>query len=192
MRQSFTEHLVQANYLLRAREFQAWVFHPGMRFGAAASWWGQGAARPRPHEGIDLYGYVDSTGQRHFLDSGTRIPSLLQGTVVDVFPDFLGQSILVAHHQMEDGWRFYSIMAHVTLEPDITLGQGYPGGTVIARVAPSQRAVVPAHLHISTLALVGPLPQPMSWPAIGNSDRIRLFDPAPYLGDVLHHAEVSA
>lgn len=184
--QSFTEHLVQANGLDK-HGFCSWELSPGMRFGEEAFWWGEKGTRPGPHEGIDLCSYLDTAGHCRFLESGAMIPPLFHGTVVDIFPDFLGQSLLFAHDQMNDGWQLYSVIAHVVVEPGVALGQRYSDRSIVARVAPLKRPGVPTHLHISTLAISELPPRPLSWPVIVRSEMICFLDPFLYIGGLNHN-----
>lgn len=180
MRKSFTEHLVHANSF-HEHGFHSWVFHPGMRFGAVTTWWGAESARSMPHEGVDLYHYIDTAKNCRYLLPGTLIPPLVAGTVVSIFPDFLGQSLLVAHDQIQGGWRLHSIIAHVQIEKGVAVGCRYPDGTIIARLPPSPRPGVPAHIHLTALTIFGPPPSSISWDGIVNYDHIRLVDPVLYL-----------
>jgi len=178
---SFADCFVAANKL-RERGFSAWALHPGMRFGAAKVWWGDEASRTRPHEGVDLYRYLDAAGQPHCLGPGALIPSVLPGKVAGLFPDLIAQSLLMIHEDLhQEGRQLYSIVAHVEVAPHVVPGQDYPGGTMVARLFQSRRARVPAHLHVSLLVAGGPLPQPLTWPRIVSSDDIRFLDPELYL-----------
>lgn len=176
----FAESLVEANFLTE-RGFDSWLFRPGMEFGEGVTWWGGKAARKRPHEGIDFHSYLDTAGDCHCLLPGDKIPLYFDGRLVDIFPDFLGQSLLFAHDQEQNGWRFYSIISHVKVELGIALGRRCSSGTIVARLAKSPRPSVPAHLHISTLVIFGPPPHPISWPMIVTSDILRVVDPSPYV-----------
>lgn len=186
MRQSFTRNLFQVNSL-DGHGFHSWLLRPGMRFGDDVTWWGPGAARPTPHEGIDLYSYIDTAGHCRCLPPGTKIPPLARGTVVDIFPDFLGHSLLIAHEQVQEGWRFHSILAHIDVAHGVVRGRRYDDGVALARLSASSRSGVPAHLHLSTVTILGSPPQPISWSAIVHSDTIRMVDPVPYIDGFDHN-----
>jgi len=180
MRSSFTERLVLANHL-DEQGFQSWFLRPGMLFSAERIWWGDEETRPRPHEGLDLSAFIDSNGDVASLEAGAKVPVLFGGQVVAIFADFLGQSILVAHQQQEGGRRFYSIYAHVVAEAGIVVGHHCDDSVIIARIAKSKKAGVPAHLHLSTLWLSGTLSAEMSWPKIDCSTNIFLCDPLKFI-----------
>jgi 6-phosphogluconolactonase/glucosamine-6-phosphate isomerase/deaminase/murein DD-endopeptidase MepM/ murein hydrolase activator NlpD/isopentenyldiphosphate isomerase len=128
-----------------------WSFEPGMLFGAVNEWWRNRNKRMTIHEGIDLYSYVDAQGQTQTIPEGMEIPALLAGEVVQIFPDILGQSILVRHTDIRDpdGRIFYTFYVHV--DPSVKVGDSIQAGQVIARVAPADPAKgAPAHLHFTT------------------------------------------
>ena len=138
-------------------------------------------ARPRPHEGLDLGLFVDADGRLDSLEAGAKVPVLFSGQVVAVFADFLGQSIMIAHQAREEGWRLHSIYAHVMADPGISVGHHCHSHEIIARIAPSLKPGIPAHLHLSTLRLSGALPETISWPWISDSAAIRLCDPFEFI-----------
>lgn len=187
MRLSFTERLVQANRL-HDQGFRSWSFLPGMLYAATTTWWVAGEVRPRPHEGLDLLTFINDDGALGALEPGTMIPVLREGEVVAIFADFLGQSVLVGHDRRQGGARFFSIYGHTMVEPGLGVGQRCREGEVIGRIATSPKAHIPAHLHLSTLWLSGPIGGEVSWPMISGSASIRQCDPlefidAPDLGD---------
>lgn len=181
---SFTTHFVAVNQLA-ARGFQGWAFLPGMLFAAKRVWWQapEPAARPRPHEGVDLATFSDSAGALHYLAAGTKVPVLADGEVVAIFADFLGQSILVAHGRQRQGEAmFYSLYAHLRAEAEITVGHLCHGGEVIGRIAPCSRGRVPPHLHLSTLWLTGTINGVLSWPRLNDMTALQFCDPLELIG----------
>lgn len=179
MHSTFTARLLQANHL-HQQDFHQWALQPGMLYAADSTWWGARKTRPRPHEGLDLCTFSDRQGELHSLGAGTLIPALFSGQVVAMFADFLGQSILLTHHQ-HGGRRLCSILAHVMAEPHVAIGYPCHEGEIIARIAKSQKAAIPAHLHLSTLWLTGALLDEMSWSKIHSSTDIHLCDPLQFI-----------
>ena len=181
LKSSFTKRLLQVNRL-DEQGFQDWALVPGMLFGADRLWWGGGAPRPRPHEGVDLQDFVDGGGELVTLGAGRMIPALFGGRVVAIFVDFLGHSIMVAHPLRQGESRLHSIYAHVEVEPGVALGHQCAAGEIIGRIAKSNRSGVPAHLHLSTFWLSGVLADALSWSEIGRATNILWCDPLEFIG----------
>jgi murein DD-endopeptidase MepM/ murein hydrolase activator NlpD len=148
-----------------------------MLFAADNTWWEAGAARPRPHEGLDLRTFIDTGNRLGYLEPGTKVPVLWGGQVVAIFADFLGHSILVAHDLQQSGARLHSIYAHIDVEPRVAIGQRCGDGEIIGRIAASRKAGIPSHLHLSIVWNFGAMPDGVSWPMINASAAIRLCDP---------------
>ena len=180
---SFNTELVRLNRL-HELGFQHWSFLPGMLFGAATTWWSATGTtvRPLPHEGLDLYSFVGEGGLLASLKPGALIPVLARGEVMAIFADFLGHSILVAHDLEQGGARFYSLYGHVTAAPGLGPGHQCQEGEVIARIAVSRRAGVPAHLHLSTLWHSGRLAGELSWPYLNTAAGVHFCDPLECIG----------
>lgn len=178
----FTKRLVEVNRL-DAQGFCGWRWRSGMLFGDATTWWGEEAPRPQPHEGLDLCTLVDGDGASALLTAGHLIPALFSGKVVAVFADFLGQSIVVAHRKRQGKGRLHSVYAHVEAEPGVAIGRCCRAGEIIARIAPSSKPGLPAHLHLSVFWLTGALPAAMSWSLMHDSPAIQLCDPMPFISD---------
>lgn len=161
--------------------FCGWDLRPGMLFGAEKTWWGIEAARPRPHEGLDLRGFIDGRGQGVCLQEGTRIPPLAAGQLVAIFADFAGQSLLISHQTVAKR-QLYSLYAHVLAEPGVVPGLHLAQGAAIARVAPGRPGGAPAHLHLSTFWLAGGLDGELSWPRLQRLTAIEWCDPLTFSG----------
>jgi len=169
---------------LRAAGFVAWEFLPGMRFGERAAWWRGGTDRGAPHAGLDLCRYRTADGASASLRPGARIPSLWPGEVVAVVQDFLGSSVFVAHPLRDEaGRRLHSVYGHVRpaagIAPGTLLGEGGEVGLIAD--PPADRAVVPAHLHLS-VALIAPEAGGgrLDWTALQETSRVHLLDPLPF------------
>ena len=194
-RTRFTAHLIRENGLgggfaareatcFAAREatcFAAWLFCPGMAFGAKARWWGDWGARDQPHVGLDLCLYQDRRGNVRRLDEATRVPAMYDGVVVHTCEDFLGRSI-VMEHGLAEGGAFYSLYGHTVPLPGLQVGQAVRAGQVVARLSDATRSrtgVLP-HLHVSlgraprTLA-----PERFAWETV--AETLTLLDPLPLL-----------
>ncbi len=161
--------------------FQHWLFHPGMLFQSRQQWWGREKPRSTPHEGLDLCWFQDAAGRRRALNHTTLIPAPYAGTVVKISPDFLGQSIFLAHALAPaPGRRLYTAFGHTAPRPGLAVGQTVPEGDIVAAVsAPVNRKTsVPLHLHI-TLALIPDAvgPDQFSWQNFGIDPSITLLDP---------------
>jgi hypothetical protein len=177
---SFFYHLLAANQP-RLDGFKHWLFHPGMLFQSRQQWWGKEKSRSIPHEGLDLCWFKDVGGNRQSLDYTTAIPVPFPGTVVKISPDFLGQSIFVAHEILPElDRRLYTAFGHTNPRPGLVVGQKFVEGEIIAAVsAPvTRKIIVPPHLHI-TLALIPdsiPAAQ-LTWNNLGVEPTITLLDP---------------
>lgn len=181
----FQEHVQDRNrpYL---DNFTAWRLQPGMRFRSPEQWWGKGKPRPTPHEGLDLYAFGDAAGRVHYLDETLAIPATWEGEVIKVAPDFLGQSIFLAHEvRRGDGRRLLTAYGHTAPVAGLAVGQRVAAGEVIAHLAGprGRQGAVPPHLHI-TLAWMAPdLPEArLAWPTLGADPGLELLDPLLVLG----------
>jgi hypothetical protein len=52
--------------------------------------------RSSPHEGLDFVSYFDLGGRARDVQAGTPVGPMLPGTVVGIFPDFMGATVVVA------------------------------------------------------------------------------------------------
>jgi Peptidase family M23 len=165
----------------RLNDFAHWLFLPGMLFQAREQWWGEEKSRPTLHEGLDLCWYEDISGQRRQLDQTIIIPSAFSGTVVKISPDFLGQSIFLAHGRgPEVGRRLYTAFGHTRPVERLAAGQAIAEGEIIASVSSpdNRKTKVPPHLHL-TLALLSEDigPDQLTWDYLGSAKDIALLDP---------------
>lgn len=168
-RTRFTEYFTRENGL--EGRFKQWLFHPGMLYGAAEKWWGDGSLRPVPHEGLDFCLYEDYGGEPVFLPGEARIPVMYGGRIIKVFDDFLGTSIAVEHSVIDGGRTLLSIYGHTRPVGDLSVGREVKEGEVIAVVAvpPRRRTPVRPHLHISLLRGGAVLPDQLDWTRIRTS-----------------------
>lgn len=176
----FTEHLVSLNGLHQAG-FHQWAFYPGMLFGAKEKWWGDRELRPRPHEGVDLCLYTDRAGRPSRLDESSRIPVMLDGEIVKVEKDFLGESVYV-DHEVDDGrgrnlWTMYG---HTKPAEHVRAGRRVRRGEIIATLTKIEGGATAlfAHLHL-TMAWVsaGIALHEIHWEALHDPRTSILLDP---------------
>jgi hypothetical protein len=128
----FTAHLVRENGLAGER-LAHWVLRPGMLFGAAGKWWGDGGKRIAPHEGLDLCFYRDQAHEIHRLHPGIRIPAMYEGTVVRMLDDFLGRTVVIAHRLPEVDITCYTIYGHTVPREGLHVDRLVREGEVVAR-----------------------------------------------------------
>lgn len=176
----FTAKLIEANRL-DPRDFQCWVFCPGMLFNAPDKWWGDHGRRDFPHEGIDFCLYRDRSGQVLRLDHNTCIPAMHDGCVRALFSDYLGQAVVIEHENAPSGGgRTIAVYAHTKPRDNIQPGVVVKEGEIIATIAGTGRsnAKILPHLHFS---LGQPSPdivyQPFVWNQMRDPGQVTLLNP---------------
>jgi len=172
--------MIQVNNLNPAN-FESWEFCQGMLFGSPDKWWGDHGRRDFPHEGIDICLYSDRSGQIHRLNEQTRIPVMHEGVVQAIFPDYLGQAIVIEHDNGHRQYgKFLSVYAHTNPQDGIRPGVTVNEGDIIATIADTKhsKAKILPHLHFS-LGLPSPTLRydPFVWDIMQDADRITLLDP---------------
>jgi hypothetical protein len=171
---------------LRGAGFGRWAFTPGMLFSAPEKWWGDRGPRPRPHEGIDLCLYTDESGRLFALDASARIPAMLDGEVIKIEKDYLGQSVYVGH-AVEDGngRRLWTMYGHSAPLHPLRPGDRVRSGEIIASLPEKRknnRGPRP-HLHL-TMAWVSPerAPRELGWETLHDRRIATLIDPLQAMG----------
>lgn len=160
-------------------EFDRFLLPPGTRFGDRRQWWDD-CARPRPHEGIDLFWYRKCGGEIGRLGPGTRVPALAAGRVVRIVEDFLGHSIFVAHEAEQGGRILLTVYGH--LAPSLAAGEEVREGGLLAEVARPRSDRVPPHLHLSTVRLPAAFPLGrLDWRLLQTSPEADFYDPLSLL-----------
>lgn len=160
-----------------------WVLEPGMGFGDHGVWWGERRRRERPHNGLDLRLYESAGGGTAALGKATAIPPLYAGRIVSRFPDFLGETLVVAHDVREGGARLTTWYGHVVPAPCAVPGARVGAGEVLATLADAGGGRVPPHLHLTAAFLPESLPSPrLRWRLLDEDPEARLLDPEPLLG----------
>ncbi len=172
--------LIEANGL-DPQDFHSWVFCPGMLFHSPDKWWGDHGRRDFPHEGIDFCLYKDLSGQMRRFDQKTRIPVMHDGLVRALFPDYLGQAVIIEHENAQSGnGNYLSVYAHTKPKKGIQPGVIVKQGDIIATIADTSRskAKIPPHLHY-TLGLPSPdlVYEPFVWNDMRDPDLVTLLNP---------------
>ena len=133
-------------------EFNRWVFRSGMLFNSPDKWWGDLGRRDFPHEGVDFCLYENLSGETSRLSHQTRIPAIHDGVVRHIFPDYLGQAVIVEHNLTQKGTgKLISIYAHTLPLEHLKAGIFVKQGDIIATIADTSRSktfILP-HLHYS-------------------------------------------
>jgi len=165
---------------------EQWLFCPGMLFQSTEKWWGDRGSRPRPHEGVDLLLYLDRGDRVRRLDETAQIRAFLDGTVVGMIPDFLGESVIVEHPPPdENGDRVHLIYAHTRPSKEIAAGTRVSRGDAIATLALPGRSSFPMapHLHVSVAQSAQPVGlDHFNWHTLGDSKVLTLLDPLGLAG----------
>jgi murein DD-endopeptidase MepM/ murein hydrolase activator NlpD len=179
----FTQITVNANPSL-LDDFDSWIFHHGMLFGAPDKWWGDFGQRDFPHEGLDFCLYRDRSDHKRRLDTQTRIPVMFDGVVRAVFKDYLGQAIVVEHaipvHGKTVNIGLLTIYAHTDPLEGVKPGQRLHRGDIIATIAGTRRskANILPHLHLSVAIPVPDLTfDGFVWNIMRDPARITLLNP---------------
>lgn len=176
----FSDTLIKCNGLDRLG-FEQWLFFPGMLFNAVEMWWGDGGDRNRPHEGLDLRLFRDSSGKVQSIGPGTQIPVMYKGEVVAIHSDFLGQSVYVHHRSLgREGTHLYTIYGHTRTGKHVHPGKVLDEGDVFATIADTANKQVraPAHLHISIAWVAESVPtESLDWNIVTDPDLAVLLDP---------------
>lgn len=122
----------------------------------------------------------------HRLGDKTKIPAIYDGTVVGIFPDFLGKSVIIEHGFTDnDNHRFYTIYGHINPHKSLHVGRVVKEGDIIAWLAElhNSNVTILSHLHIS-LGWVSRLTPygKLDWETIGDPNTFTLMDPLCVLG----------
>lgn len=164
--------------------FKTWLFRPGMLFKELPKWWSPEGSRPTPHEGIDFCCFITQQGPAQSLSYGISIPAAFAGTVVKIFPDFLGWSVLVRHEIFHMDACLYSLYAHTIPFERVKGGHSVKAGEAIASLADSRsRGAVPPHLHLSGLWIPAHVNAAanVNWQTINDPRIATLCDPLTFL-----------
>ena len=180
----FCEFVVNHNNLLE-QGFVQWAFYPGMLFQSMERWWDNGGNRDKPHEGIDLCLYCDSSGNTHWLDTATRIPIMYTGLIKIIIDDYLGKTVFIGH-DIHDGRgnQLYTIYGHVVLLEGIESGMIMEEGRIFASITDveKKRLSILPHVHISVALIPESFPaEHLDWKIMNESPDITLLNPLDVL-----------
>ena len=177
---SFTEAFVRLNRL-DAAGFRQWKFLPGMEFESLSKWWSGPGIRPEPHEGLDICCFENSCGQVVNLEGNSLVPVLFNGMIARIFPDILGDSILVSHDLLVKGKRVYSIYAHTVPLATTTCGNKAKAGEPIAKICPTGKKSIRPHLHLSVILASEAAIINLDWLTIQKTAGVIFLDPLAFL-----------
>ena len=181
----FTEFLIYENNL-NDNKFKKWLFRRGMLFKTLHKWWGDQGMRANPHEGLDLYLYMDRQDRIHCLDPKTKIPVMYDGVVVGIIDDFLGKSVIMEHRLPDDYRRFCTIYGHISPYDSLHAGSIIREGDIIATLAGASKseAKISPHLHISLGWPAKDISyERLDWITISTSNILALMDPLHVIGE---------
>ena len=177
---SFTRSFVMLNRLERSG-FAHWVFKSGMEFETFDKWWDGECSRVTPHEGFDFCCFEDRNGKLVNLVAKSIVPAMYAGTVVSIFKDLLGSSILVAHDFLEKGRRLYSIYAHTSAFKTIQTGTLVKAGEAIAMTCAVENKSILPHLHLSVIWAEDSAIANLDWQTMHLANGVILCNPLDFL-----------
>lgn len=176
----FGEMLAEVNGL-REKGFRRWLFADGMAFLDAGQWWGQRGKRSTPHEGVDFLFYETGAGDQVKLAPGARVPSALDGKVVAVHGDFLGQTVWVNHGIRSVADRaLYTAYGHLSAELSVAVGTDVRAGQILGSIVDPTRSgkTIASHLHFSVVLLTSVIePCGLDWSLAHKPDLAEFVDP---------------
>ncbi|MDH3346833.1 MAG: peptidoglycan DD-metalloendopeptidase family protein [Desulfobulbaceae bacterium] len=176
----FNEYLTNKNPHISFAPPRGWILHRDMRFGSSYTWWGESKERPVPHEGVDLLHYVNRNGVPSTLTSSICLVSPIEGNVLRVSKDFLGQSVWLRHSEITSrGTLLHSVYAHIEADTGISEGVSVGRGGVIGTIIEKQSSgAPPGHLHLSLFFAPKSLPRDsLDWSFLSSHPDVRLIDP---------------
>jgi len=180
VKSSFTNDFIRLNHL-DAIGFVRWVFQAGMEFETHGKWWEETGSRSAPHEGLDFCCFENREGQTVYLPENTLVPVMYDGTVVRIFTDFLGESILVEHDFQHTGRNLYSIYAHTVPDKGLQAGSRVKSGEPICATCPSKNRSMSSHLHLTVLRAPEEKIASLGWSNINQTDHVILCDPLDFI-----------
>lgn len=154
---------------------------PGMLFGDDYTWWAGRERRPVSHEGVDFRSFVDRGGKTVSLAEDMLVPAAEDGKVLQIFTDFLAQSVLIAHGQCCADKQLHSIYAHINVEDNLCPGESLAAGKIIGTIAAGSLQV-PSHLHLSYLWLPRSFQGSFVWESAMKIPGINFVDPLRFIG----------
>lgn len=188
LQSKFMEFMLAHNRA-RMQGFQEWLFQPGMRFNSPQKWWGDQGPRYVPHEGLDLYSFVDANGTLHTLDQNISIPAAFAGDIIKIEPDFLGKSIYLSHEIFStDGRQLISVYGHTIPRQLLKSGQKVAAGEIIGRISgfSDKKTTLVPHLHITFAWVpVHVALNQLDWKNLDNDPGITLIDPLSVISSLI-------
>ncbi len=177
---AFLDTIALVNQLQRRQDIQ-WLFYCGMLFGSPEKWWDDFGTRTSAHEGVDIVFYTNPLNHTGRLDANTKIPSMENGTILNICDDLLGKAIVIENESNEDqSSTTLMVYSHLNPENNITTGHQIKKGEVLAQIADTAKknAKLAPHLHLSCVELQrGVKPDDLNWDLFQDIQKINLINP---------------
>lgn len=158
-----------------------WFFFDGMLFLSRAKWWADFGTRHAMHEGLDIALFKNRSGKISWLDTTTGVPAMAKGEIINVCPDFLGQSVIVRHEKGKTS-RIVSVYSHMRVPSQVTSGREVEKGDIVGYIADTseKRSGIHCHLHISLMEITNKIAdKEITWEIMGKPDlgMVKIFNP---------------
>lgn len=157
-----------------------WHFYSGMLFSSWDKWWADFGERASAHEGIDITYFKHQSGSINCLNSGTMVPALGNGRIINICSDFLGQTLVVEHNQTASSeYRLIYTYAHILPDKHLKCDDIIPKDHVIGQIcAPQKTSQPPPHLHFSSFLIPFTIPcSKLDWNLFSKADEIIKINP---------------
>ncbi len=176
----FSKIFIELNKL-NERCFSVWAFYPGMLFMSTDRWWGDGGYRNMPHEGIDVCHFQDIDGRTHGLEEGMKVPAIIEGEIVRIERDYIGESVFVKNNfQDKNNRQLHTIYGHVVPYDGVHEGKELFVKEEFASIANTsgKKVEIAPHLHISFLWIPESFnSKELGWSAITTPGAVDFIDP---------------
>jgi murein DD-endopeptidase MepM/ murein hydrolase activator NlpD len=154
-----------------------------MLFDTDRKWWSPRGTRASTHEGVDLCLIHRPDRDPQPLPEDTPVLAPAGGRIAAMFPDFLGQTVLLSHglnSSRDHEW--FSLLAHIRPHPDLECGMPVKAGSALGWTMRFTRPPgMLCHLHFSLGLFQTRGDYDLSWPELTRRKRVSFFDPLPLL-----------
>jgi murein DD-endopeptidase MepM/ murein hydrolase activator NlpD len=176
----FLNQLVKLNQLGTPRQVQ-WLFHTGMLYGTYDKWWADFGIRITEHEGIDITFYKPIDQRIKSLSPRTVVPACLEGKVLNICDDFLGQSLIVEHPDSGhySDYTIVVVYSHIDLCRGLKVGDRIKETDPIGRISKTDKnPALPPHLHLSCIEVPGHVKaDKMNWHLFSDATMVQTIHP---------------